>query len=83
MIVVNRKMLKYSIKFARVDCLWDCFSSNVLLATVNCVRWSSNGEFLASASDDKTVALIDLRSEKVIHIDTTSDGSNIYYVNFL
>ena len=42
---------------------------------INCVRWDSNGERLASASEDKTVKMIDLASEKVIYTGATSDSS--------
>jgi len=29
----------------------------VLVACVNCIRWSNNGRYLASASDDKLIMI--------------------------
>ena len=47
-------------------CFLDC---------INCVRWSPSGELLASASEDKTVALLDFKAGKKLYSGKTSDGS--------
>ncbi len=40
---------------------------------INCVRWSSSGDMIASASEDNTVKPWDFKTEKVLHTGTTSD----------
>lgn len=50
-------------------------STNEILDDINCVRWGPNGNMLASASDDKTMKLLDFKTEKVLYTGTTSDGS--------
>lgn len=42
---------------------------------MNCVRWSSNGYVLTTASRDNTVDLIDFGTGKVIYTGTTVDDS--------
>ena len=46
-----------------------------ILDSINCVRWSPSGDKLASASDDKTVQLLDFKTGKVLYTGNTSDGS--------
>ena len=41
------------------------------------MRWSSTGDKLASASDDKTVQLLDFKTGKVLYTGNTSDGSKL------
>ena len=43
------------------------------LDPINCVRWNPSGDAIASASVDKSVKLIDLKSGKVILAGTTPD----------
>ena len=45
------------------------------LDTINCVKWSPSGDMLASASDDKTVALLDFKTGKKLYTGKTSDRS--------
>ena len=40
------------------------------------MRWSPNGDMIASASDDSTVALLDFKTGKKLYTGNTSDGSN-------
>ena len=46
----------------------------LFLASINCVRWDPIGCSLASASEDKTVKLLDFKTGKVLYTGTTSDG---------
>lgn len=48
---------------------------------IYCIKMSPCGRFLASASLDSTVQLIDLRSDQVIYTDTTLDGSKLTFRN--
>ena len=41
------------------------------------MRWSPSGDKLASASDDKIVKLLDLKTGKVLYTGNTSDGSKL------
>ena len=41
---------------------------------INCVRWDPKGERLVSASDDKTVNIINFASGKVYYTSKTCDG---------
>ena len=41
------------------------------------MRWSPSGDMLASASDDKTVKLLDFKTGKVLYTGNTSDGGNL------
>ena len=41
------------------------------------MRWSPSGDKLASASDDKTVKLLDFKTGKVLYAGNTSDGSKV------
>lgn len=50
------------------------FSLLLLLAHVKCVRWSANGNLLASAGGDTVVNLFDLKTENVIYTGVTPDG---------
>ena len=55
------------------------YSSNLirfLLDSIVCVRWSPNGEMLASAGD-QTAKLLDFKTGKVLFTGNTSDGSNL------
>ena len=42
---------------------------------ISCVRWSPSGDMLASSSDDKTVALLDFKTEKKLYTGKTADDS--------
>ncbi len=44
------------------------------------MRWSPNGDMIASASEDKTVQVLDFKTGKVIHTGKTSDGSNNFSI---
>ena len=46
------------------------------------MRWSPSGDMLASASDDKTVALLDFRTGKKLYTgETSDDGRQIFIAN--
>ena len=47
------------------------------LEGINCVRWSPSGDRLASASNDKTVKLLDFKTGKVLYTGNTSDQSKL------
>ena len=47
----------------------------LFLDLIYCVRWSSTGDMLASASNDTTAALLDFKTGKKIYTGKTSDGS--------
>ena len=40
---------------------------------IHCVRWSPSGDMIASASADKTVALVDFKTGKKLYTGKTSD----------
>ena len=44
------------------------------LGTIACVRWSPNGDMLASASYDQTVHLLDFKTGTQLYTGETSDG---------
>ena len=50
------------------------------IGSIYCVRWSPSGDMLASASDDKTVALLDFKNGKKLYTGNTSDGSKFFTV---
>ena len=56
---------------------YTCFS----IGQINCVRWSPSGDMLASASGDKTVALLDFKTGKKLYTGNTSDGSKFSLFN--
>ena len=43
------------------------------IGIIKCVRWSPSGDMLASASADKTVALMDFKTGKKLYTGNTSD----------
>src|SRR5690348_7726361 len=45
------------------------------LDDINCVRWNTRGDMLASASSDMTANLWDFKTGKVLYTGKTSDGS--------
>ena len=47
----------------------------LFIGRIYCVRWSPSGNMLANASDDRTVAVLDLTGKK-LYTGETSDGSN-------
>ena len=49
-----------------------------ILDWINCVRWSSSGDTLASASRDLTAKLWDFGTGKVLYTGITSDRSNFF-----
>ena len=46
-----------------------------------CVRWSQEGKILASASDDKTVNVLDFASGKVTYSGKTADGGKSFLIH--
>jgi len=52
----------------------------LILGTVHCVRWNSCGDMLASASSDRTVKLLDFKTEKVIHTEENPESCNLLLV---
>ena len=42
-----------------------------------CVRWSPSGDKVASASEDKTIKLLDFKTGKVLYTGNTSDNSKL------
>ena len=46
------------------------------LGAIYCVRWNPSGDMLASASDDQTVAVMDVKTGKKLFTGYTSDKSN-------
>ena len=48
-----------------------------MIGRVNCVRWSPNGDMIASASLAGTAQLLDFKSEKIIYTETTSGGDKL------
>ena len=53
-------------------------SSCYFLGQIFCVRWSPSGDLLASASEDKTAALLDFRTGKQLYTGNISDGSKYW-----
>ena len=47
------------------------------LDDIYCVRWSPSGDKLATASQDKTVKLLDFKTGKVLYTGITSDRSKL------
>ena len=43
-----------------------------LIGLINCVRWSSSGDMIASASADATVALLNFKTGKKLYTGKTS-----------
>ena len=41
------------------------------------MRWHPSGTMLGSASNDKTVKLLEIKSEKIIYTETSSESGNI------
>ena len=52
-------------------------SNAYIVGAINCVRWNSSGDLLASASFDKTIALVDFKTGKKLYTGKTSDGSKL------
>ena len=50
-------------------------SNRYYIDMINCVRWSPNGDMIASASWDKTVQLLDFKTGKKLSTGNTPDGS--------
>lgn len=42
---------------------------------INCVRWNVTGDFLATASSDKTTKLLDFKTGKILYTGNSSDGN--------
>ena len=45
------------------------------------MRWSPNGDMIASASDNATVALLDFKAGKKLYTGKTSDGCKFSLLN--
>ena len=54
---------------------WFLTSTSYFIEKVKCVRWSPSGDMLVTASEDKTVALLDFKTGKTLYTGNTSDGS--------
>ena len=64
-------------KFVRLFQSFHCWGG------ISCVRWSPDGDFIATASDDTYGKVVDLRTEKVIFSQATRDKGCAYSVCFL
>ncbi len=53
----------------------------IIVETIFCVRWSQNGDMIASSSSDKTAKLLDFKTGKVLYTGTTSDESKRLMTN--
>lgn len=53
----------------------------MFVGQINCVRWDSSGNFLATASEDGTAKVLDLKSEKIIYTGTSGDNSKVLHSN--
>ena len=50
---------------------------------MGCVRWSPNGDMIATASEDNSAKVIDFKTGKVIYSETAADRSNsCYFIDF-
>ena len=56
-------------------------SNHYFLDYTNCVRWSPNGDMLASASADTTVQLLDFKAGKKLYTGNTSGESKFSLFN--
>ena len=76
----NRRLSKPLITFTQVRIL-NLFKKLTLnycsLDWIYCVRWSPSGDKLASASNDKTAKLLDIKTGKVLYTGNTSNGSKL------
>ena len=52
-----------------------------IIEGILCVRWSPSGDMIASASSDKTVALLDFKTGKQLYTGNASDGSKFSLLN--
>ena len=81
----NQGLSKLSLIFTQVIFLWfnesfltsDCYYIDI----IHCVRWSPSGDMLASASHDKTVALLNFKTGKKLYTVKTSDESKFLVFN--
>ena len=48
------------------------------IVMIFCVRWSPNGDMIASASGDGTVKVLDFGTGKVIHTETILDEGELF-----
>ena len=69
------------VRFFDLFCELFLKSKSYLLDSINCVRWSPNGDTLATASVDKTIKIIDSKTMKVLYTKKTSEGSNFIMLN--
>ena len=56
-------------------------SNSYLIGVVACVRWSPSGDWLASASWDSKVALLDFKTEKNLYVEKTPKGGKFATFN--
>lgn len=76
-VVHNYCVLHEGLPDSSVLLIWKHF-----LDCVNCVRWDPHGNMIGTASDDKTVTLLDFKSGKVIYSGNTIDGSIFLFFNY-
>ena len=78
----NQRMSDLSMAFTKVICF--LFNKSFLTSNcyyidhISCVRWSPSGDMIATASWDKTVALLDFKTGKKLYTEKTSDRSKFH-----
>ena len=82
MTIADRRLLESLMIFMLVkpNCLLPThhYVMNHSLDIINCVRWNSTGDLLATASWDQSMKVIDFSTGKIIHSKTTPDESKLF-----